>query len=145
MRQFAESWPTELRHAPGTAANLEAALRIHVYPVLGDFPVDDVPMRDAMRLERSLELADLAAATRGRLDTRVRSLFTAASGEGWTESSPFDHVPRIRVSKRESLRQGEYVPSMGEALFLADKAAEDAGPTCGGSSVPRPEPACPAG
>jgi integrase len=125
VREFGESWRPQLRHAPGTASGLEQVLRLHIYPELGDLRVDRVTHRDALGFVRRLSVSTMAVSTMGTIDTTARFLFAAIVAEGWLEISPFAKVKRIEVSRRDARRQDEYVPSVGEALFLADLALEE--------------------
>lgn len=122
VEDFAESWRVELRHAPLTATSVESTLRLHVYPLLGRYGVDEVAHRVAMRYVREVTESDLAVSTQGRVDNLVRQLFAAVVAEGWLERSPFDRVPRVTVTKRDARRQGEYVPTVAQALDMADMA-----------------------
>ncbi|WP_062289819.1 tyrosine-type recombinase/integrase [Demequina phytophila] len=122
VKDFAEAWRVELRHAPLTAVNVEATLRTHIYPALGRTRVTDVTHNHALRFVRVLSESDLAVATQAKVDTQARHLFDAVVAEGWREASPFARVPRIRAPRSALRRQGEYIPSPTEAMSLIGAA-----------------------
>lgn len=125
VKEFGESWRTQLIHAPGSARDLEQDLRLHIYPELGSYAVDRVGHRQALGFVQRLVQSDLAEATQGKIDTHVRALFRAVVADRWRERSPFEDVARIEVSRRARRRVGEYVPSLAEAIKIADLAKED--------------------
>ncbi|MFC8597173.1 tyrosine-type recombinase/integrase [Isoptericola sp. NPDC057191] len=125
VEAFGESWRTELRHGPLTEADVAATLRLHVYPGLGHLRVDEVTHRDAMGFMRRLEQTDLAPSTQGKIDSQVRALFGAVVADGWRDLSPFARVNRVRLSRAQTRRQDEHVPSAAEALHLADLARDE--------------------
>lgn len=125
VKEFGESWRTELIHAPGTASDIEVSLRVHIYPVLGNYRVDRISHRQALAFIRKLIGSDLAKATQGKIDGHIRMLFHAVVADGWLDKSPFEHVDRVIVPKRAARRQREYVPSMAEALLMAELAKDE--------------------
>jgi integrase len=125
VESFGEAWRATQVHAPGSEQGLEATLRLRIYPTLGRLKVDQVNHLTATLFVKELRESDLAVSTQGRIDTHVRALFRAVVDTGWREASPFARVPRIKVTRRAAQRQNEYVPSIAEALFLADLAEDE--------------------
>ncbi|GAA1739231.1 site-specific integrase [Isoptericola hypogeus] len=122
VEAFGESWRVESRHGPLTAADVAATLRRHVYPGLGHLRVDEVTHRDAMGFMRRLEQSDMAPSTQGKVDSQVRALFAGVVADGWRDMSPFARVGRIRLTRAQTRRQNEHVPTVAEALRMADLA-----------------------
>ena len=89
---------TELRDSgKGRGASIRsAALKRHVYPLIGKLKINAVTRRDVIRV-----LTPLPAATRQKIRSFVRTTFDTALAEEWIASNPCDGIgaalPKTRV------------------------------------------------
>jgi integrase len=118
VREFGEQWRTaQLHHRPATARVAEMVLRLHVYPHLGDRPMNRVTRSDVQALVRRW-VGDGAApnTVRGRYAC-MSSLFRAAVKDDVIRKTPCDGVRRPEVPRRDMKTL-----TAEEARALADAA-----------------------
>ncbi|OEV03823.1 integrase [Streptomyces nanshensis] len=97
FRTFAEAWRTSATHRERTETNVERALRLHVYPILGRRPPASIKRSDvrAWVKNRSAVLAPISLRTPWNALTAVMA---AAVADGLMASNPCHGVelPEIR-------------------------------------------------
>jgi integrase len=104
FRQYAEQWRSVQVHRPGTQEHIEARLRCHVYPVLGDRPMSSIRASDIQALTKRLS-EQLAPSTAAVVLRIVSSVFRAAVRDRVIAYSPCEGIklPKVTKSRVEPL------------------------------------------
>lgn len=104
FRTFAESWREAAIHRDRTESNVERALRLHVYPLLGDRAISSIQRSDvrAWVKDRSAELAPISLRTPWNA---LSAVMAAAVADGLMASNPCHGVelPEVRTTEVEPL------------------------------------------
>lgn len=104
FKDYAERWrKDQLHHRPGTVAQAESRLRLHVYPVIGDRSMASIRRSDVQRVV-TLAAERLAPATVGVMYSYVSAVFKAAVVDRVVASSPCVKV------KLPAVERGRVVP-----------------------------------
>lgn len=115
FRDYAEWWRATQVHRPSTAAYHETMLRRHVYPRLGERPLNSILPSDIQGLVKAMS-ADLAPSTVGVVHGIVAGIFRAAVADRRTVANPCVGTRLPRAQKRR------VVPlTTGEVSSLADQ------------------------
>ncbi|WP_051362659.1 tyrosine-type recombinase/integrase [Amycolatopsis thermoflava] len=114
VREYAEQWRKTQVHRERTAARVEGAFRMHLYPHLGDMQMNKVRSTHAKKWVKDM-LEELAPSTLLIELTTVRSMFESAVGE-CIGRNPFKGagVGEIDPASR-------YIPTAKEVHLLAKK------------------------
>ena len=87
FRAFAEDWRSTRVHDSSTAERIESALRVHAYPVLGDYPLRILAKR-ATLLQGWIAGLALNANSARTVVGYVSQVFTAAAEDGLITRNP---------------------------------------------------------
>ncbi|MGB3258886.1 MAG: tyrosine-type recombinase/integrase [Ornithinimicrobium sp.] len=117
FRQYADDWRARQVHRPGTAVLVEDALSRHVYPVLGDRPLDSIRPSDVQAMVKGMRLAPSSVRVAMRY---VSSIFTAAVEDQRIPRSPARGVRLPRVEARRI----EVVPT-DTVMAMVEAVPED--------------------
>jgi integrase len=117
VRDFGERWRVRQLHRERTSEGVEAILRLHVYPELGEMPLETVRTGDIEALVRSWALSSSPAT----VETRFRILaavFGSAVRDRRLSRSPCQGVRLPRKSARGALSpiSTEIVVALREAM-----------------------------
>ncbi|CAN5398109.1 site-specific integrase [soil metagenome] len=104
LRAYATSWEAVQVSSDGTARIVDNALRLHVLPELGDYPIKAIRPTMVQALVKKLEDKELSPGTVRGIYHVVTQVFTAAVHDKVISSSP---CQRITLPKDNS---GEVVP-----------------------------------
>lgn len=105
---------------PATIRSYEAALRLRVYPTLGDEPIAEIRRSDVQELVDSLRAGGLAPATVQAAVTPLKSIFRWAIGRGRLTVNPTTELDLPAVRSR---RQWHH--SLDESVQLIEAAPEE--------------------
>jgi integrase len=100
FRDFAEGWRTAAAHAPTTREAVEAHLRNHVYPSIGDHRIDSITPTAVQAMATGWG-AKLDPSTVRLVWSYVRSIFKAAVRDRIIAVSPCEGVRLPAVARRE--------------------------------------------
>jgi integrase len=97
---WAEQWRGIQVHREGTSRGVESQLRNHVYPVIGDRPLDSIRRSDIQSLVKHLERR-LAPSTTETVYRYVAAIFRAAVGDRIIAATPCVEInlPKIQKAK----------------------------------------------
>ncbi|WP_235521147.1 tyrosine-type recombinase/integrase [Cellulomonas sp. Leaf395] len=100
FREYAEQWRAVAAHRRSTADTVERALRKHVYPAIGDRPINSVLPSDLKALVRRMS-ETLAPSTVSVIYRHVSAIFKAAVADRRIAVSPCASVsvPKPRKAK----------------------------------------------
>lgn len=115
VREYAERWRAVQVHRPSTAEQVERHFRNHLYPVLGDRPLDTVRTSDVEALVKRLSLC-LAPATTVVVMRYVSAVFKAAVRDRRLAVNPCAGVRLPRVTKSKIVPM---TPEQVEAIRAA--------------------------
>lgn len=120
FRDYAEGWRAIQAHRGFTAANAERNLRLHVYPHLGDRPLNSIRRSDLQTLVKHLEKRPdnpqgLASSTIGTVLATVTAVFSAAVLDGILAASP---VKRVAIAKAP--QHGVIIPTTDTVFSIAE-------------------------
>jgi len=91
FRDYGEAWRTVQIHREGTVVMLEGALRRHVYPVIGDRPLESVVPSDIQLLVKGME-RNLSPRSVIVIYRYVSTIFKAATRDRRIALSPCDGI-----------------------------------------------------
>ena len=101
LREFGERWIREYAIAngqkPSSIAAKETILRLHLLPVLGALPLDQIGEPEVQRLK--LQLSGLRDKTKGCVLSVLTGLLKTA--HRWGEIQAVPHIARIKVAQEE--------------------------------------------
>lgn len=112
FREYAEQWRAMQVHRPGTVVAVEGALTRHVYPVIGDRPLETVRPSDIQAMVKGMSLSPSSVRVAMRY---VSGIFKAAVLDRRIPVSPCQGV---RLPRPE-VRRVEVVPT-GTVMALVD-------------------------
>ena len=117
VRVFGERWRARQLHRERTSEGVEAILRLHVYPELGEMPLETVDTGDIEWLVRAWAMSSSPAT----VETRFRilaAIFGSAVRDRRIPRSPCDGVRLPRKSSRRALSpiSTETVLALREAM-----------------------------
>ncbi|HLS13151.1 MAG TPA: tyrosine-type recombinase/integrase [Beutenbergiaceae bacterium] len=100
FREYAEDWRKVQVHRPGTVVAIEGALKRHVYPVIGDRPLETVRPSDIQAMVKGMSLSPSSVRVAMRY---VSGIFKAAVMDRRIAVSPCVGIrlPRIEVRRVE--------------------------------------------
>ncbi|HSX68704.1 tyrosine-type recombinase/integrase [Nocardioides sp.] len=103
LKEFAESWRADKLHSRGTEESFESVLRLHIYPTLGDVPLDQIRTSDIKRLVKAWDRI-AAASTVNHRYTVLATVLRAAVRDRKLAESPCDDIrskdlPRLRAAE----------------------------------------------
>jgi integrase len=98
FREYAEQRRSAQVHRPSTQEHIEAKLRRHVYPVLGDRPMSSIRPSDIQAWTKRLS-EQLAPSTASVVHRIVSSVFRAAVRDRVIAYSPCDGIKLPKVTK----------------------------------------------
>lgn len=131
FRDYAEGWRQTLIHSPATARNLEAKLRLHVYPTIGDMAMRDIRQRHLRLIVKDkLDSGALARSTLAVLMRELSGLFRAAVDDDVIGKSPGIVVDDADPAEAEPFTDTEceaLIAAMPERWQLAAELALGAG------------------
>lgn len=114
FRTFAEDWRKAQPHGPLTHDRVEAELRIHVYPVIGDVALARIRPSTVQAMVSGFTLAPSSAAV---VMATVRLIFTAARRDRVIAGDPTEGVRVMPADAREAwIPQGAQVVALRENL-----------------------------
>lgn len=113
FKQYAERWRAVQVHRPATKSHVERMLRLHVYPVLGDWPLASILPSDVQAWVAGMQLAP---STVHVVHGIVAGIFNAAVGDRRIATSP---CGRTRLPKVEPKRVVPLSTTAVEALIAA--------------------------
>jgi integrase len=87
FRTFAEDWRKSRTHDAGTAGRVEASLRLHVYPVIGDRRLRELAKRPSL-IQAWISGMKLSAGSARLVIRDVSSVFIAAMDDGLVIRNP---------------------------------------------------------
>ncbi|MGH9118274.1 MAG: tyrosine-type recombinase/integrase [Acidimicrobiales bacterium] len=82
---YAEAWRTAQPFRPGTAVSADQHLRLHVYPVIGDRPLNTIKASDVQRLVAGMALSPSTVRV---VYSRVTAVFNQAVRDDVLDKSP---------------------------------------------------------
>lgn len=100
LREYADSWRAKQVHREGTAVQVEGLLRRHVYPVLGDKPLERILPSDVQGLVKKMS-ATLSPATVTVAHRITGAIFKAAVADRRIASSPCVGIRLPKIEKRK--------------------------------------------
>lgn len=114
---------TELRGGKGRSTSIRsAALRRHVYPLIGKLKINAVTRRDVIRV-----LTPLPAATRHKVRSYLRTTFEAALAEEWITLNPCDGIgaalPKTVKAEHRASVPYQQVPAALRAIEASTASA----------------------
>lgn len=114
VKEYAEEWRKNQIHRENTASRVERSFRLHLYPDLGDRPMNKVRPSHAQKWVKD-RLDDLAPSSLLTVFTAVKAMFESAVGE-CIGKNPFKGagLPEIDTTER-------YIPTAVEVHRLAEK------------------------
>jgi hypothetical protein len=109
FKSYAEQWRMAQVHRPGTEAQVETNLRLHVYPRVGSRPIGGIRQSEIQSLVKALVTEDggrkpLAASTAGTVFVWVATIFAAAVADRVIAQTP------CREIKIAEVEQAKVVP-----------------------------------
>jgi integrase len=115
FRDYAEQWRAAQVHRPSTRSSVEQQLRLHIYPSIGDRPLNAVRTSDVQALIRRLSLT-LSPGTVQVVYGRIAAVFNAAVRDRLIAATPCVEVKRPRSAPGSTLE----VLTTGQIVALAD-------------------------
>lgn len=114
FREYAEEWRKVQVHRSGTVASVEGALKRHVYPVIGDRPLESVRPSDIQAMVKGMKLSPSSVRVAMRY---VSGIFKAAVMDRRISVSPCVGIrlPRVEVQRVEVIST-ETVTAMIDAV-----------------------------
>lgn len=100
LHEYAEAWRAKQVHREGTAVQVEGLLRRHVYPVLGDKPLERILPSDVQGLVKRMS-ATLSPATVTVAHRITGGIFKAAVADRRIASSPCVGIRLPKIEKRK--------------------------------------------
>lgn len=110
VRAYAMKWQTVQVSSAGTRRNVNAALRVHLFPAIGDVPIGSVLPSTVQGFVKTLEDKGLAPGTIRNIYATTAQVFASAVADRVISSSP---CRRIRLPKGDA---GEVVPPTVEEV-----------------------------
>lgn len=98
VKEYAEAWRTAKVWADSTGERTESALRLHVYPVLGDRPLGSIRPSDVQSWVKGLKLQPRSVAV---VASNLSSVMRAAVRDRLIGSNPCDGIDLPRIDERE--------------------------------------------
>jgi integrase len=104
FREYAETWRGTATHRETTEPKVERALRLHVYPMLGDMPLSTITRTDVRRWVRDRSKALTPIGLRTPYNA-LSSVMAAALYDGLIRKNPCHNIdlPEIRRPEVETL------------------------------------------
>lgn len=114
FREYAEQWRKIQVHRPGTQVHVEGALTRHVYPVIGDRPLESIRPSDIQTMVKGMDLAPSSVRVAMRY---VSAVFKAAVMDRRIALSPCAgmRLPKVEAQHVEVVST-ETVMAMVEAM-----------------------------
>jgi integrase len=117
FKDYAEEWRKRQPHRANTAASVEGALRVHVYPVLGQRPIAAIRPSELQAWVSGLGLAPSTVAT---TYGKVAAIFRSA-----VEDRLIAHSPCTRAVRLPRATGGEVVPMTADEVRAMAEAVSD--------------------
>jgi integrase len=100
VREYGEKWrKAQLQHATSTAADVAMALRVHLYPALGNLPIGSVRPSDVQAWVAGLT-ARLAPSTVTKTYSFLSSMLKSAVRDGLISRTPCIDINLPRIEKK---------------------------------------------
>lgn len=117
FKSYAEEWRKQQVWRPGSAARVEGALRLHVYPEIGDMPLSNIKTSTLQAMVKTFVDKDMAASTVEGTYRYAVAVLRSAVTDRLIAVSPAQGVKLPKVERKQVVPLAmEQVEALAEAM-----------------------------